>query len=202
MNIKEFVEFVTGSCFEYFNWFVEKLTNSNQQESAIKNKEFGFVVLSILIGTFIFRGDPRLELKSFFLAIIIILLCWISFSLWVHLLCRLFKGTGDVNSTLSVCVMNFSFIYVLSNFAFFILSLLPHFKEDILSRYYGYLCVQYILLTGYLPIGLKEVHNFTKSKMIISGIVLPVTFVLLNVALFLSAIYGIDSFGSDVLHLS
>ena len=145
MNIMEMLEFVTGYCFEYFHWFVGKLTNSKQQILAIKNKEFGFVVLSILIGTFIFRGDHRLELKSFFLAIIIILLCWILFSVWAHLLCRLFKGTGDVNSTLSVCVMNFSFIYVLSNFAFFILSLLPHFKEDILIRYYGYLCVSIYL---------------------------------------------------------
>ncbi|NWG07880.1 MAG: hypothetical protein HXY35_14485 [Chloroflexi bacterium] len=108
---------VTASKKKHSETEVDK--QDSEIEKAINPGLFGFVLISILIGTAIGSLARGLDYSFNFPSVIILIVSWFIYCFIFHIICKLLRGTGTFIETLSVGLQVFGVVYVISNFAEF-----------------------------------------------------------------------------------
>jgi hypothetical protein len=154
--------------------------------SRLAPKLFVYVVISILIGVTLNALIPnRIKPPDVRTTIVVILLNWFLYGTVVHLICKLFRGRGSYAETLSVVLQLICTLYVSSSFGALILSLLtrvPYFYSmlskaggllsmDINDPSWFFLLLQFLLLTIYVPLAVRNVHGFAWRKQLSIGFI-------------------------------
>lgn len=148
---------------------------------------FPFVLISVFIGATVNLWIPgRGNSPGFGTTAVIVVLFWFAYSALTHLLCRVLRGRGRFKTTLSAALVVFAVAYVLSNFTAMLWGIVitaPSIASSLRSMgYLGswlvehpdlYLLFQFIFLAVYLPISLKEAHNFGWIRQLAVGIIMP-----------------------------
>ena len=203
MNFNELIKLFTDYLSDYVWTFIntirnpelrfQPLSNTDDQQSGIvassqtgqpntliNPKLFSFVLISIFIGLTIStlipgdKAQPDLATSS-----IVIVLYWLLYSSFVHMVCRIFAGKGSFSQTLSISLQLLSVIYVVSSFVALMwgtfvtgtkFGALLASRGDLPARLverpiYIYFVVQFGLLAVYLPIAVKRIHGFNWSRL-------------------------------------
>jgi hypothetical protein len=168
---------------------VPKKSSSSFGGPKINPKLFGFMIISIFIGTTlnsVVFGQSSSDILV--RDTIIILMVWFLYSIAIFGFCKLLRGKGSFLDTLSVSLQLLAVVYVVSNFilllwAMILLPLLFPILEGevfeilIYNPPVVYYVIQFFLMFIYLPIALKGVHNFNKAQLAFIFIV-PLIFAL------------------------
>ena len=210
MNLNDFLEWGTRYFAEYFAVLVTTLIDPAVRFSPsvdtsrttrlvlparnyrdllgprLNPRLFGFMVVSILIGSTLALVTPGHPTMPDFLTISIVTLSvWMAYSITVFLLCRAVGGKGDFWNTISVSLQLLAVIYVVSNFLTFVFgSIAPTFGNLFLDSFHDgalsllvtrpavvYYPVQLILMLIYLPVALKDVHGLSVGRLIVVALV-------------------------------
>ena len=157
--------------------------------AALSPKLMVFVALSLAIGTLVTNAFPgRQNAPEIIESVVMAGLWWGASSTIVHVLCRLLRGRGSLESTFSVTLQVFSVVFVLSAFVSFIvaagcrsLSLAGTSSAimDLLSD--AALVYQFVsapLLLAYVPASLRPVHGFGWPRTVALALALVLLLVL------------------------
>ena len=143
-----------------------------------------FAIISVFIGLVLqsqaFNGEERDLTVTFIMAFFL----WVMYSIFIHLLCRLFRGKGTFLQTISVSVQLFATIYVCASFIALLVgpllrpyayvSIVLGFPEISISLWV-YMFAQFILLAVYLPLAIRKIHKLNSLTLwLLLALLLPV----------------------------
>lgn len=146
----------------------------------------GFAVLSMFLGLTMNSLITKMpDRKDFFVIEVVGLLFWVLYAAIVHLICKIFRGTGSFLETVSVTIQIFATLYVVCSSVATTLSMIVLVKPvnhwlssrgeiaEMIANYpvTFFFLIHTILLMIYLPRGLKPIHNFKLWQQI--GVALP-----------------------------
>lgn len=187
---------------------VDSTVHPENAGSKLSPKLFSFMIISIFLGSTINALIPnRKEGPEFVTSAIIITLSWFTYSTTIHLLCKVLKGRGTYEETLSVSIQLFSVLYLVSSFAALMFAFIVGQSQIqswvdtarqeaawlIRNPVYIYFFIQFTLLVIYLPFALQRVHRFSwtrKWALLVLGILCIIALALLQ-SVFAILIYKI-----------
>jgi hypothetical protein len=166
---------------------------STKQDLWLNPKLLAFAAISIILGITINALIPgRKAGPNLFTTVTVILAYWIAGGSLLYIICRSLKGSGRYLDTLSVCIQVYGTIYVVGSFLSLLgavilrseaisgiarkLFVLREFvKEPILIFFF----VCDLLLSIYLPMAMKPVHEFDRSRTAALFVVLVILLMIL-----------------------
>lgn len=162
-----------------------KLTD-DPYELRLSYKLLTFAIISIFLGwtftTITPNPNPGPNLST---TIIVVLSYWLFSSCITHLVCKLLGGRGSLIHTLSIKIQIVSVVHVISSFIALLGQIITPslmFKSVIIWNFIViqnvdtligiYLIVHFVLMSVYLPVGLKYTHNFTRQTALLIAVLL------------------------------
>lgn len=162
-------------------WNTQSLVDTFRSERQLwlSPRLLTFAVFSVIVGTTINGLLPnRIPGPQHFVVVAVVLSSWFFHASYLHLLCKMLRGSGSYLETLSVSVQVFATIYVVSSFLSLIagtIVLMPYVSNTIKKVYFiGELIVSepallfFIILallqSLYIPMSLRHVHKFGRFR--------------------------------------
>ena len=154
--------------------------------------DLAFVIFSIFIGSILNSFVPSRKYSCDIVGkVIVVLMLWINFADYTHVLCRYFCGKAELEQTLWVSLQVSAVLYVVSSFINLVggfLVILPQVSSSLVSigqlgnsiannPFYLYFLVQFALLNVYLPLVTKKINGFGSIRPIMVGIALSIFWV-------------------------
>jgi len=175
------------------NLVIPKNLSSPYVGPKINPKLFGFMLISIFIGTIlnsVVFGQVSSDI--FIRNTIVIITVWFLYSLVIFWLCKILRGQGSFADSISISLQLLAVAYVVSNvilflWEMFILPIIyPTVSNEFLKMFIYdpvifYYAVQFLFIVIYLPVTLKGIHNFNKLQLLFTYIApLMFTFVVVS----------------------
>lgn len=202
MDIDKALEVVTNYAVQYIVSFVDIISSpkhrfnperqviSEESRISLNSQTIIFAVLSIIIGSVLFNNinNPiKQHVDITWILVIMICVCWLAFSFFIHLVCKLLGSQQPFIGTASVCMQILSVAFLVSNFlAFFIAGISIYVTTNTTSvANFSYILFQLIFLCVYWSMALSSFHQFNYLRGAIVGIFVAFCFVTLNILLFI-----------------
>ena len=121
------------------------------------------------------------------ITLVITSFCWLIFSGFIHIVCKLIGTKRSYQNTASVSLQVLSVAYVLGNFTGAVASRVCLYfnpSSDAFVSIVAYLFVEFAVLVVYWPRSLASLHGFRTVQGVVVGIVAAILFLFLNLLLF------------------
>jgi len=190
--------------------YVPNKSSPASVDSSLNSKLFAFIIISIFIGSTlnsIVPGQPPVPGQplspDIITTSIVTAAVWFAYSVSIYGVCRLLGGKGNFWETISISLQLLAVIYVVSNFATLIWSIIAQvllfykvngtiielndmikLPDIFMSQpFLIYYFIQFGLMIIYLPLSLKPIHKFGFIRRVCVNVV-PIVITFLMVSLF------------------
>lgn len=192
MNIDKILEIAPKYLSEYFAVVVVTTTRPGtyfdpdtvsiplkqlSRRPQLNGKLFVFMIINALLGLTVNALIPlRKTGPDIISSVVVVILYWFAYSTTTHWICKMLRGSGTYEQTLSVSLQVLSVLYLISSFLAFAIGTIVRFPvvgeafanmgviAEVIVDYPAstFFLFQFLGLAVYLPLSLRRVHGFSK----------------------------------------
>lgn len=199
MDIDKILEIAPKYLSEYFSAVVATITQPGtyfgpdavsiplerpSRGPQLSGKLFVFMIINALLGLTVNALIPlRKAGPDIISSVVVVMLYWFFYSTIAHWICKMLRGSGTYEKTLSVSLQVLSVLYLISSFFAFAVGTIVRTPEvaDAFANMgtlagvivdhpaSTFFLFQFLGLAVYLPLSLRRVHNFSKGRTSLLG---------------------------------